>query len=308
MKPLVSIASTCYNHAKFLDEYFDSVLSQTYKNIEIIIGDDNSTDGSQDILKKYYKKYPDKIKILLNKENLGITQNASNILRNCKGKYVALISTDDLMLPTKIEKQVSVLERKKDVNICFHELEVFYEDGNCILFSKINKYTPQKGNIREIIKYGTFMGSCSVMVRRKNIPFYFFDDRIKIASDWKFLIDVVKDGEFYFINEVLGKYRRHNENVTYNKAVETLNDHIVTCGILMSEYSSYLEEIEYRLSDIFLEKGIALLKNNKDGFKEIKASLHFRKTLKNVLLYILLNGGISFEKLEKIKNVLKKSL
>ena len=308
MEPLVSIASTCYNHAKFLDEYFDSVLSQTYENIEIVIGDDNSTDGSQDILKKYQRKYPNRIKILLNKENVGITKNASNVLKNCKGKYIALMSTDDLMLPKKIEKQVNVLEENEKINICFHELEVIYEDGSSILFSKINKITPTRGSIKEIIKYGTFMGSCSVMVRRKNIPHYFFDKRIQIASDWKFLIDTIKDGEFFFINEVLGKYRRHKGNVTNVKAIETLNDHIITCGILMSEYSSYLEEIKYRLSDIFLEKGIALLKNNKDGFKEIKASIQFRKTLRNILLYILLSSGVSFEKLEQIKRMFKKSL
>ena len=310
MKPLVSIFSLTYNHANYIDEFMDSVLSQTYNNWELIIGDDASTDGSQEILLKYQKKYPDKIKLILNKKNLGITENSINVLKACSGKYVALVATDDLMLPTKIEKQVEVLENNPNINICYHNLKVIFENSNKrILFSKINQYTPKRGTIKDLIKYGTFMGACSVMIRKDNIPSYFFDDRIKIASDWKFLIDTIKDGEFYYIDEVLGKYRRHANNITSIKAIESLNDHVVTCGILMEEHPEYIDEIKYRLANVLFEKSIAYfrVKNKIKAEKNLLASLKIKKLSKNVLFY-LLNKFIDFDNLNNIKNKFKKSL
>ena len=310
MKPLVSIFSLTYNHVNYINEFMESVLSQTYTNWELIIGDDASTDGSQEILLKYKKKYPDKIKLILNKKNVGITQNSINVLKGCRGKYITLVATDDLMSPTKIEKQVEVLEKNSNINICYHNLEVIFEGSNKkFLFSEINQYTPKKGTIKELIKYGTFMGACSVMIRRKNIPSYFFDDRIRIASDWKFLIDTIKDGEFYYIDEVLGKYRRHLNNITSLKAIEALDDHIVTCGILMEEYPEYIDDIKYRLANILFEKSMYYFRMNRilEAKKNLKASVQIRKFSRNMLFY-LLNTFFDFSTLEKIKKNFKKSL
>jgi len=310
MKPLVSISSACYNHKEFLEEFFDSILSQTYKNFEVIIGDDASTDGSQEILKKYQNKYPDKIKLILNKKNMGVTLNSINVFKQCKGKYIALLSTDDLIFPQKIEKQVKVFENNPNINICYHDLEVIFEKNDKkILFSQINQYTPKTGNIKKLIKYGTFMGACSVMVRRENIPSYFFDERIKIASDWKFLIDTIKNGKFYYIDEVLGKYRRHENNITSLKTIEALNDHIVTCGILMGEYPEYIEEIKYRLANILFEKSMYYFRINSkiEAEKNLKASLKLKKFSKNFLFY-LLNQVMDFSTLENLKQKFKKSL
>ncbi|WP_025209239.1 glycosyltransferase [Hippea sp. KM1] len=310
MRPLVSVSSACYNHKEFLDEYFDSVLSQTYKNIEIVIGDDASIDGSQEILLKYKKKYPNKIKLILNEKNLGITQNSINVLKACRGKYIALVATDDLMLPAKIEKQVEVLEKNPNINICYHDLEVIFENSNKkMLFSEINQYTPKRGAVKELIKYGTFVGACSVMIRRENIPSYFFDDRIKIASDWKFLIDVIREGEFYYINEVLGKYRRHSNNITLLRTIETLDDHILTCGILIQEYPEYVNEIKYRLANILFEKSMQYFRMEKylEAKKNLEASIKIKKIPKNVLFYFL-NKCMDFSTLEKLKRKFKKSL
>ena len=169
-KPLVSVLTLTYNHANFIDEFFDSLLSQTYENWEVIIGDDCSTDGTQKKLKYYKDKYPSKIKLILNEKNLGITKNAQNVLNACKGEYICTIAGDDLLLPKKLEKQVEIMEKNKNINLCFHDLEVFYDNGNTIRFSQINKYTPKRGTIKEMIKYGAFAGACSVMVRREVIP------------------------------------------------------------------------------------------------------------------------------------------
>ena len=78
--PLVSVWMLTYNLKKFIKDCIESVISQNYNKIEIIIGDDASTDKTQEILKEYQKKYPDIIKLILHPTNLGITKNSNSVL------------------------------------------------------------------------------------------------------------------------------------------------------------------------------------------------------------------------------------
>ena len=93
-----------YNQKNYLKECIDSILSQDYENIEIIIADDYSKDGTQDMLKEYNQKYPNKFILKLSERNQGITKNSNLAHFACNGKYIAWMGGDDLMLPSKIIK------------------------------------------------------------------------------------------------------------------------------------------------------------------------------------------------------------
>ena len=308
-QPLVSIFALTYNHENFIAEFIESVLSQTYKNWELIISDDFSKDKTPKILKIYQAKYPNKIKILLNKKNIGITNNTIQAISKCKGKYICGAGGDDIFLPQKIEKQVRVLENNPSCNICYHDLEVLY-DGYSINFSRINQHTPPRGSLKDLIKYGSFMGACSVMFRRECLPPYIVDKRITIASDWLLFAEVLKGGIFLYIDEVLGKYRKHNNNITSTRTIECINDHILSCGILLSKYPQYAKEIRYRLSQILIEKYI-YKKRMKDSTaaNDLLGSMFFNLNIKNILLYLCDKLNIDITLLDKIKNTtLKLSL
>jgi glycosyltransferase involved in cell wall biosynthesis len=311
-KPLVSIFTITYNHINFIDEFFESLISQTYTNWEVVIGDDCSQDGTQERLKEYAQKYPNQVKLILNEKNLGITKNSQNVLKACKGKYICPIAGDDLLLPTKLEKQVSIMESNSDINMCYHNLEVFYEDGSeSINFSSINSYTPSSGTIKEMIENGSFAGACSLMLRGSAIPDGGLDSRISVASDWLLFVESVGSGEFVYIDEVLGKYRRHSANVTSSMNEKAIDDHILSCGVLMIKYPKYIKSIKKRLATVFFEKAVMNMKNSEfDKFRDnIKSSVSMSINKKNIILFLLDKIGLAdYNKLYKIKNKFKKSM
>lgn len=129
---LVSVAMITYNHEKFIRKALDSVLEQKSNfEFEIVIGDDCSPDGTSMILKEYKKRYPEKIKIFLNNENVGPTRNVYNVLSECKGKYVAILEGDDYWCDeNKLSKQVSYLEEHREIPAVFGTIKWIDEEGN----------------------------------------------------------------------------------------------------------------------------------------------------------------------------------
>ena len=112
--PLVSIVLPVHNGEKYIRESLDSCLKQTYENIEIVVIDDASDDSTPEILEEYEKKF-DKVKVFtIEKQNsLGAVLNIG--IKASNGSYIARMDADDIMYPTRIEKQVEFLENNKDV-------------------------------------------------------------------------------------------------------------------------------------------------------------------------------------------------
>lgn len=104
----VSVLMITYNHEKFIAQAIDSILMQQVNfDYEIVIGEDCSTDGTRAIVIQYQKEYPDKIRLLLPEENLGMHKNFVQTFRACQGEYIALLEGDDYWTsPRKLQKQV----------------------------------------------------------------------------------------------------------------------------------------------------------------------------------------------------------
>nr|MBA3706460.1 glycosyltransferase [Bacteroidota bacterium] len=118
-----------YNIEKFLPEAIESVLSQkTNFKVEMVIGEDCSTDNTRQIALDYQKKYPEIIRVLLPEKNLGITPNCIATHNACKGKYIALLDGDDYWTDeTKLQKQVSFLENNPGFSGSAHQAKVIYD-------------------------------------------------------------------------------------------------------------------------------------------------------------------------------------
>jgi len=237
--PLVSIAVITYNQIKFLRECLESILNQDYENIEIVVADDGSDDGTQAMLKNYAGNFPGKFKLCLSDKNKGITANSNAALFSCAGKYIAFMGGDDLMLPGKLSRQVEFMEKNGNCAISYHDLDVFNgETGQTIyLFSQKNK--PRQGGIEKLVKYGCFNGACSTMIRREYMPLHGFNELLPVASDWFFNIECLnKSGEIKYIDEVLGRYRRHEKNITNKgnglKITQNDIDSLNACNFIVS--------------------------------------------------------------------------
>ena len=243
--PLVSVAVITYNQDKFIRECLDSILNQEYPNFEIIVADDCSNDNTFKILEEYVNKYPNKVKILKSEKNNGITSNSNLAYFGCSGKYISWIGGDDLMLPNKLIKQVEFMENNPLCSISYHNLDVFESStGQTIYY--FNKKQKFSGNIKTLIQKGCFNGACSNMTRVSHNPKNGFNESLPVASDWLFWIETLdKGGTINYLNEVLGKYRRHENNVTKKSEIITQNeiDHLNTCNILIAKYPSLLKSI-----------------------------------------------------------------
>ena len=122
MDEQIDILLATYNGEKYLEEQLDSILNQTYKNIRLVISDDNSKDNTTNILQKYAQK-DNRIQLYLQPQNLGVVKNIEFLLNKVGNRFYMLSDQDDVWLPEKIEKTV---EKQKETNadLVFGDLEV----------------------------------------------------------------------------------------------------------------------------------------------------------------------------------------
>jgi glycosyltransferase involved in cell wall biosynthesis len=131
---MVSICCLTYNQERFVAQAIESFLMQeTNFKVEIIVGNDCSTDGTASVVEAFIQKYPGRIRMVSTAKNMGPHYNMINVLKGCKGKYIALCEGDDYWTdPFKLQKQVDFLEKNTEYIICCHYTNVVDEEGNTI--------------------------------------------------------------------------------------------------------------------------------------------------------------------------------
>ena len=115
-RPLVSIIVNCFNGEKYLNQCIQSIINQTYKNFEIIFWDNNSTDESQKIVSQFVDK---RIKVFKTNEKLDLGASRNKAIQKSLGDLITFLDVDDWYLPEKINLQVKIFEKKKDVGLVF---------------------------------------------------------------------------------------------------------------------------------------------------------------------------------------------
>lgn len=238
--PKVSIAIITYNQREFIPETLESVLEQDYDDFEIIVADDGSTDGSQELLLDYQRRYPDKIKLVLAEHNQGITKNCNTAFFACTGEYIAWLGGDDLFYPGKLSAQVAALEANRDGSLCYHPVKVFDSDSGQTL-ATLNLEDPPKRSLAEVLWAGVGIASSSVMVRRACCPAGGFDESIPVASDWLFYLETLYHGLALRIDGVYGGYRRHSNNATRRSLIQDMEKSYHKVRAAKPELAKYVD-------------------------------------------------------------------
>lgn len=130
-RPKLSIVVLTFYHEKYIRQALESVFMQKVDfDYEVLVGDDASGDGTQEIIREFSEKYPDVIKPVLRQENLGASRNAYDLYRMAKGEYIAVLEGDDYWLcPEKLQTQVNFLDEHPEFICCMHKCVVVDEDG-----------------------------------------------------------------------------------------------------------------------------------------------------------------------------------
>lgn len=146
----VSVAMCTYNGGRYLEHQLETILTQTREPDEIVICDDNSTDDTQAILRRYSDDYPDLFDVSFNAQNLGVTKNFEKTIRNCTGDVIAIADQDDLWLPHKLETQLDAMATH-DAGLVTHDSYLFDGDARSVEEAEIRtrlwetRYQPHQG-------------------------------------------------------------------------------------------------------------------------------------------------------------------
>lgn len=222
----ISIIVPIYNAEKYLKECLDSILSQTYKNIEVILIDDGSTDNSYNICQKYVEKYS--IFILMKVKNGGVSRARNYGIKKSTGDYLTFVDSDDIIDSNFIEKMVSKINDKTQMVVCNYKN--VYKNQSVYNNFDIQDYLPSIDAKKELFKDTSIRGfSCNKLfvtkiIKDNNI---LFDENIKICEDLLFCFNYLNyiDG-IYIINEGLYNYRMRKSSASnkYNEKDLTIFD------------------------------------------------------------------------------------
>lgn len=208
MQPLVSCIIPTHNRANLLIKSVESVLAQTYKELEVIIVDDHSTDNTKEVIQQLKAK-DNRVNYFIN-PGKGANAARNYGIKMAKGEYVAFNDDDDLWLPEKLEKQTLALI-KNDADICFCTYEMngkFYPFKNCENSNEVNK----------LLSNFSIIGTPTLLLKKSIIVSgdKYFDEKLNALQDWDFLLNFVPDYKFHHLNEVLIVVNRTQVSITNN--------------------------------------------------------------------------------------------
>lgn len=209
---MVSVFMMAYNHGQFISRAIEGILIQkTNFNLEIVIGEDKSTDNTIDIILNYAQKYPNKFKLILHEKNIGAGLNQVAVLNTCSGKYIAFCEGDDYWTdPLKLQKQVDFLEANPDFAICFHRVKIVYEEESREILSNKNQ---KEISEFEDLALKNYIHTPSCVFRNglfKGFPDWFYQSPV---GDWVLHLLNAQHGKIKFLEDVMAVYRIHNNGV-----------------------------------------------------------------------------------------------
>lgn len=208
IKPKVSVVITTYNQEKYISQTLESVLDQkTNFLFEILIGEDCSNDKTRQICEKYAKKYPQKIKLIKNKKNLGLLKNFSNVFLKAKGEYIAILAGDDYWIDNyKIQKQVNFLEKNLDYSLVFTNVKKYLEKKHKFIKNFYTKKIKKTYSCKELISYNFIPALTALFKKPKNFTFpKEWNDYY--PEDWPLFILVSQNKKIKYFKEPMAVYR-----------------------------------------------------------------------------------------------------
>ena len=261
--PLISVIVANYNNGNYIRDCLDSILNQTYKDIEIIVSDDCSTDNSFEIVKEYEKKYPEIVKVISSSINRGVARTRHEAILQAKSKYITTLDSDDYFFDfCKLEKEMDLIrshkkEKSKDI-FSFSNIVLVREDKSFI--TKRSDFEP----IKEGYLFDDIM-SRSCMIPRDFImkkSYYFelggYDFSFLIYEDWDLKIRLAQKCEFCYTGFDGTAYRIHGkglssisiqENIGWMKKVFQKNLSLVNLECtsdLKKNFNQFVEKIKLK--------------------------------------------------------------
>jgi len=233
MRPLVSVCIPAYNNAAYIKETIDSVLNQTYSNLELIICDDKSKDDTVQVIESIHDN---RMKLYKNEKNLGMSGNWNHCLSKCSGEFIKLICADDILAKNCLEKEVEALISHPTAVLAESDTRLFDLNGKQKGFYKRYK-TSGLTDGKTIARAGFFVKNyfgaplANTFRRSALEKTSGFDTWYTYILDYDFWVQLACMGDVYIIHEPLNYFRVRNDSNTGNvmagdKTEEYVKEHI----------------------------------------------------------------------------------
>lgn len=211
--PKVTVLMSVYNGERYLREAIDSILNQCFEDFEFLIINDASADNTEEILKNYKDS---RIKVIINKKNLGLTKSLNKGLKIAKGEYIARMDSDDISLPKRLEEEVKVLDLDGNIGLVGTYCFVMDEEGR--ILSRLSSLSKSIKN--GLMSVNQFVHS-SVMIRKKCLDATgYYREEFKFAQDYDLWLRISESFKIMNIPKYLHKWRFDTKSISFSKNEE----------------------------------------------------------------------------------------
>lgn len=285
-QPLVTVLMPVFNGANFLADSIESVLTQTFKDFELLIIDDKSTDNSLEIARSFSDV---RLKIICSNRNKGPSAISNLGIKLAQGKYIARLDCDDLSLPNRLQTQVSFMENNKDVILCGSFVQCF--DGD----NEIIAYPLSDAAIRCMLLFNSTFIHSSTLIRKEIFlsETILYNENLRYAEDYDLWARIPSKYKMANLPKVLVKYRKHNTQASFTNKKSLLEtaDEIRTRMVKNLDIQCTKEELylhcslakgKFEISKNYIEKSILWCKKILNS-SEHNANLNYT-TLEECLL------------------------
>ncbi len=232
-QPLVSVIASCYNHSRFVVECLESIRQQTYPHVQLIIIDDCSRDDSVAVIQHWIAEHGVQCKFLTHAKNQGVCRSYNDALAHATGDYVAIISTDDIWLPRKLEEQVKLLESlPPEYGVVYSDASRVDEQGNSLPGMYIDTDGSAQGypegDVFDHLLKGNWLAVMAALIRRSCFEVVGGFDESLPLEDYDMWLRIAKRYRFAFSPYVSARYR-----IVGNSHIRTLGMRMIESHLMM---------------------------------------------------------------------------
>ena len=268
--PKVSVIIPTFNRARYIREAIDSVLSQAYQSYEIVVIDDGSTDSTREVL----APYGNKIKYFY-QENKGLSNARNHGIRESCGEYIALLDSDDLWLPEKLEKQVALLDENPEAAFVCSDTYVIDTLGEVI---KVWKKGRHHQETFESLYESNYVYVSTTLIRRQCLDTVgYFDEGLSFSEDYDLWLRLSGRYTFKHMPACLAKYRVHENNMSKNFDTRVYAHRIIAHKPEIARRIGFVRKNRARAKDYYLCASLHYAASNfhKAGINYLKSALYF---------------------------------
>ena len=222
----VSVLVPVYNGEQHLAECLDSILAQDYTDLEILVADDGSTDGSVEIIKAYAARDA-RFRWWKNPRNLGLTGNSNACLKEARGAYIKFVHQDDYLLsPSAIRKLVSALEQHPEASLAGCQQHLTGTTSKPTLFSnRAGCFNGRRMIVTCLERNTNLMGQPTLTLFRRQQARRGFDERFTGFLDYEMWCHLLEQGDYVYLNEPLATWRVHQNHQTARARTSRVSEH-----------------------------------------------------------------------------------